>query len=212
MEIQLITKLGKSYDIDKLVKEYKVVEDAYNLIAHHSSRFEGSYGISLVAPKGDYNDLRIALNLNFFKTEVMKYTPYIESIIDSFGEPCGVRFLNMAPGGHIDWHVDTVMSADKDAGRFHIPIITNPQARFQVAKEVDYLDAGELYYTDTSFPHTVRNDGTETRTHLIIDIPTKVLDFSIFPSWWAGQKAKRTEYRKSCKIKRGADGILGLGI
>lgn len=54
--------------------------------------------------------------------------------------------------------------------RFHIPILTNPDVIFKVGEESINMKEGECFEIDVSLLHSVWNNGSTPRIHLIIDI------------------------------------------
>ena len=114
-------------------------------------------------------------------TELRKMFPEVEDILRWLpGKPHRIRFMNLSPGGgELERHTDQV---DPDAGvndyklmRFHFPIVTNENVIFnqwdwnaQLVEE--HMQVGECWYIDVRKPHRAINDGTEMRTHLVIDV------------------------------------------
>ena len=88
-----------------------------------------------------------------------------------------IRVMKLGAHSIIERHTDQV---DPDIGvkvgtlpRFHIPIITNDDCRFQVwglggVREF-HMEQGSLWYLDTRKPHRVVNGGAD-RYHLVVDI------------------------------------------
>ena len=114
-------------------------------------------------------------------TDIRKMFPEVEDILRWLpGRPHRIRFMNLAPGGgELQRHTDQV---DPDAGvqdrklmRFHFPIVTNKDVIFNQwdwhAELVEaHMKVGECWYLDVRKPHRAINDGTEMRTHLVVDI------------------------------------------
>ena len=79
------------------------------------------------------------------------------------------RWLSVVmPGARIDAHRD-VTPSDRLA-RVHVPIMTNPHARFIVDGEPHWMRTGCAYLVDTSRLHEIRNDGQWPRVHLMFDV------------------------------------------
>ncbi len=56
------------------------------------------------------------------------------------------------------------------AHRMHVPVITNTECIFTIGRESMNLKPGQMWVIDNvGRTHSVRNDGTEDRVHLIID-------------------------------------------
>ena len=114
-------------------------------------------------------------------TDLRKMFPEVEDLLKMLpGKPHRIRFMKLAPGGgELERHTDQV---DPDAGvndgklmRFHFPIVTNKEVKFNQwdwdAKLVEeHMKVGECWYIDVRKPHRAINDGTEMRTHLVVDI------------------------------------------
>ncbi len=88
-----------------------------------------------------------------------------------------IRVMKLGANSTIERHTDQV---DPDIGvkvgtlpRFHIPIITNEDCKFQVwglnGMREFHMEQGSLWYLDTRKPHRVVNGGSD-RYHLVIDI------------------------------------------
>lgn len=88
-----------------------------------------------------------------------------------------IRVMKLGANSTIERHTDQV---DPDIGvkvgtlpRFHIPIITNEDCKFQVwglnGMREFHMEQGSLWYLDTRKPHRVVN-GDSDRYHLVIDI------------------------------------------
>lgn len=91
-----------------------------------------------------------------------------------------VRFMRLAEKqGELSRHADIT---DRAAGpgigqiaRLHIPIFTNDKVRFlswneRGEKIEHHLAKGSLWYLDTRKPHSVLNEGTSVRIHLVADV------------------------------------------
>lgn len=86
-----------------------------------------------------------------------------------FIRACLVRLL---PGGKIAAHRDMNFSLTH-AHRVHVPIITNDQVWFKVGSETLNIPEGEIYEINNRRVHSIRNDGDDTRVHLILDYVLK---------------------------------------
>tara|TARA_B110001454_G_scaffold106907_1_gene100619 strand:- start:2439 stop:3569 length:1131 start_codon:yes stop_codon:yes gene_type:complete len=114
-------------------------------------------------------------------TELRKMFPEVEDVLRWLpGKPHRIRFMNLSPaGGELQRHTDQV---DPDAGvndfklmRFHFPIVTNEKVIFnqwnwQAELVEAHMKVGECWYIDVRKPHRAVNDGTDMRTHLVIDV------------------------------------------
>lgn len=73
-----------------------------------------------------------------------------------------------ASGGDITAHVDNLYTLSH-SHRVHLPIITNESVEFHVGNEVRNLKEGELWEINNRQMHSVVNNGTSDRVHIIID-------------------------------------------
>lgn len=74
-----------------------------------------------------------------------------------------VRFMNMKPTSCLSYHEDI------DEFRFHVPLITNPNALFIVGTRVIQMpQVGAIYALKTNIKHTAINgDRSRSRLHLV---------------------------------------------
>ena len=106
--------------------------------------------------------------------------PEIRILLSRLKEVHRVRFMQLKPGGgELERHTDQV---DKDSGgskgklaRLHIPIITNPDMIFTVwdtkgTPQKVHMEVGDVWFLDTRKPHQAVNNGTDNRSHLVIDV------------------------------------------
>lgn len=120
-------------------------------------------------------------------TAAAKRCPSTASAADSvalFGLEDGprlerVRYMRLAPGGELTRHADIT---DRDAGladgriaRLHIPLASSPGCRFSAwddrgRRHEAFLAPGSLWYLDQRRPHAVKNESSEERVHLVIDL------------------------------------------
>jgi hypothetical protein len=124
---------------------------------------------------------------DFKRTIYVDRLPYFRELMDRLLCPQGrMRILRLAPGCVIGEHRDVGAEVGCVAFRqvrLHVPIITNDRVTFFVGGEKIKMQAGHLYYVNFSKRHYVRNDGTEARIHLVMDL--KVND-------WLGQLFPKT--------------------
>jgi len=77
-------------------------------------------------------------------------------------------FVKLLPGGSIPPHFDTGRTM-RTSHRIHLPLITNDGVKFTVGDTTKYLLPGELWEINNRHRHTVTNNGTEGRVHMIMD-------------------------------------------
>jgi len=79
-----------------------------------------------------------------------------------------VLIVNLKAGGLIDEHTDEGLYA-QFYDRFHIPIFSEEGNEFTCGDETVHMKAGELWMFNHREPHSVVNNSTKDRIHLIFD-------------------------------------------
>jgi aspartyl/asparaginyl beta-hydroxylase (cupin superfamily) len=108
----------------------------------------------------DYND-----------TVHMERCSYVPRVLESF--LCvkeSVRFLRLGPGAEIREHKDFKLNIDDGVARVHVPDVTNEKVAFHLDRRPVTMLAGDAWYLDFNLPHSVKNDSSEYRIHLVIDL------------------------------------------
>ncbi len=77
-------------------------------------------------------------------------------------------FVKLIPGGSIPLHFDTGRSM-RTSHRIHLALVTNDEVKFTVGNTTKNLLPGELWEINNRRKHTVMNNGTEGRVHMIMD-------------------------------------------
>ncbi|MDR3509207.1 MAG: aspartyl/asparaginyl beta-hydroxylase domain-containing protein [Caulobacteraceae bacterium] len=97
--------------------------------------------------------------------------PYLRAVLGAFGCPLqGARLMRLAPGASILEHRDHDLTLAEGKARLHIPIQTNPDARFRLNGTAVTMAPGEVWYLRLSDPHEAANAGDRERVHLVIDV------------------------------------------
>lgn len=121
----------------------------------------------------------------FAHTPWLDQLPYIRSVIDQFPGPLqGVRVMSFGPGASSSVHRDRKFSLLRGYARFHIPVVTNPQCVLHFGDIRYQWQPGECWYADFSKTHQSRNDGTETRIHVVLDALMNRELIGLFPEEW----------------------------
>lgn len=103
-------------------------------------------------------------------TPLLERCPYFKEVLGRFDCDFNiVRLLAMEPGLLLKKHIDRMVASSYQLARVHIPIVTNPKARFFVHGRWIRPRVGECWYVDAALPHLVRNGGAERRVHLVMD-------------------------------------------
>lgn len=97
--------------------------------------------------------------------------PYIFGLMAKVrGERLGtVLLVKLSPGRSILPHKD-MEGMDKYYDRFHIVLQSNPQVSFHADDEEVNMCEGDIWWFNHTSMHSVYNNGTTDRVHLIIDI------------------------------------------
>ena len=165
-------KLPFSFD------EHLLLEDLDSCLktawSEHFNRqdYDGKWtSISLRSASGKETDIYSHPNTAAYtNTPVLEKCAYFKSIIDLFEcEKEAVRLLSLAAGSVVKEHRDNHAGYESGVFRIHVPIRTNAQVAFFVDGEVVPMKTGECWYANVNLPHSVRNDGTTDRIHLVID-------------------------------------------
>ena len=97
----------------------------------------------------------------------------LESIHDGKVGKC--LFIKLPPNKSVGEHTDK-MDYLGAARRHHIPITTNEDVLFFVNKESKNMKIGECWEINNSLLHSVENNGSTERIHLMLDIlPNKFI-------------------------------------
>ena len=165
------SKLPISFSIDKLQKELIICENDLWTPHFNTNRYQGNWtSVSLRSQSGLVNDITSFPNMEYKNTELLDRCPYFKEIMDWFKcEKEAVRLLRLGPRSEIKEHVDNDTSYEDGFFRLHIPIITNPEVFFYVAKKLVPMKMGECWYANFQLPHSVENKSAEPRIHLTID-------------------------------------------
>lgn len=82
--------------------------------------------------------------------------------------PCRARLIQLVPGATSSWHTDG--TPDKQVLRLHAVIQTNKDATFTTEGGAQHLEQDKLFLINVNFYHSVQNNGSTPRTHLVIDV------------------------------------------
>ena len=167
-------KLPFEFSEAQLVKELETIL-TFDWVPHFNTyNYEGDWqSIALYAVNGDANNI-FALNTTtdapIQETPILQNCPYLKSVIQTFKCPLlSVRLLRLNVGAYIKPHRDYELGYEDNCFRLHIPIVTNSQVKFILDEERVIMQAGECWYTNVNFVHSVANEGDCDRIHLVID-------------------------------------------
>ena len=127
--------------------------------------------------------------LKWFQVDLSKDFDFCRTILTELdaSDPELLVFYYLDPGAILHPHRDLTGASMNNRIRFHVPIITNPNVEFIVNNEKIKMNPGDLWCLDTSYLHSVRNDGFESRVHIIIECNLNSVIKKKLPS---GYKAK----------------------
>lgn len=129
-------------------------------------------GIALRAVKGGNLSLYPDPNApeGYVETEMMARCRYVPEVLEAFKcELATVRFLKLSPGSEIRRHRDYGLSFEDGEIRVHIPVLTNPYVEFILDDNRIEMKAGEAWYLNVNFHHSISNAGETDRIHLVFD-------------------------------------------
>ncbi|MFT4533832.1 MAG: quercetin dioxygenase-like cupin family protein [Saprospiraceae bacterium] len=173
--------------------EEKLKRDLETLLAskwkpHFNQRvYECNWNsIALYAVGGDQSNIFAAGDKEIKETSLLHDVRYIKEVIDQFKCPLlSVRLLKLEKGAYIKPHRDYNLGYEDCNFRIHIPIVTNPDVNFTLDGERIEMKIGECWYTNVNYVHSVSNEGSTDRIHLVIDCErnewTDKIFFSLAP-------------------------------
>ncbi|MDH4048445.1 MAG: aspartyl/asparaginyl beta-hydroxylase domain-containing protein [Gammaproteobacteria bacterium] len=148
-------------------KRYEVHQQTQTVALVYDPDFRHSHPTRLPILQTFESDMRPALAMaadHFEETEAAR------RLISERGRGFFVRasLVRLKAGCSIGEHQDNNFSLTH-SHRLHLPIITNDEVLFAVGSETINMCEGELYEINNRRMHSVRNDGSTDRVHLILD-------------------------------------------
>ncbi len=133
----------------------------------HPKNFPGNHALPLITTDGDpSSDARAGA---MAPTPHLLACPYLMQVLDDLGATWGrSRLMRLSGDAEVTAHVDTDYYW-RDHIRVHVPIVTQPSVRFLCGGEQVNMAAGEGWIFDTWSLHSVHNDATRARIHLVAD-------------------------------------------
>ena len=161
-----------NFSEERLLQDYKTCE-AFTFSEHYNANdYDGSWKlIALRSMDGETNNVRaFSLNGGFSDTPLLAKCSYFKEIIETFEcEKEAIRLMNLSAGSRIHEHTDLDLGYEDGLFRVHVPISTNKEVRFYINKELVTMDVGSCWYGNFNLPHSVANNGTTDRIHLVMD-------------------------------------------
>ncbi len=133
----------------------------------HPQGYAGNWGLPLLAANGDPDDNRTQGPM--LPTPALERCPYLLHVMASIGAVWGrSRLMRLDGNSEVATHVD-INYYWRERVRVHIPILTNPEVRFECGDAHVNMAAGECWIFDTWRPHHVINPTQSRRIHLVAD-------------------------------------------
>ncbi|PIQ48630.1 MAG: aspartyl beta-hydroxylase [Cytophagales bacterium CG12_big_fil_rev_8_21_14_0_65_40_12] len=165
-------KLSFNFDQHLLLKDLNKAESDW--IGHfNTDYYSGDWsGIQLRAPKNESNSISPSHSSNkeYKNLPVLNSLEYIREVLETIETPKdSIRFLKLASGSEIKPHKDFDLIFWDGFVRLHVPILTNDKVKFILDGELLNMQPGECWFGDFSKTHSVINEGSSDRIHLVID-------------------------------------------
>ena len=166
-------QLPFSFNVHRLQNDLdRVNSEAWKL--HFNPRdYEGDWSaIALYAPGGDPAVIQShhTKEMEILPTPLLSACPYLQEVVEQFQCPIlSARLMKLDPGAVIVPHRDYASGYEDGMFRIHIPIRTNDRVEFILNGQRLDMKAGECWYTNVNFEHSVENNGESPRDHLVID-------------------------------------------
>jgi hypothetical protein len=166
-------KLPFQFDTEKLVHDLSLIFEEKWTSHFNTTGYSGDWKvISLYADGGNESNIFALSTSNsiILETLILKKCHYFKEVIDSFKFPIlTARILRLGVGAEIKPHRDHELGYENGNFRLHIPIVTNADVQFILDGTKLRMLAGECWYTNVNYVHSVKNSGAVDRVHLVID-------------------------------------------
>lgn len=103
---------------------------------------------------------------------IQQFLPKTCQVIIDFAQnrPMGrVLVASMQPGSQIGTHIDEGNYA-KNHDRYHLVITSNEHTQFTSGDEIVIMRPGTIWWFNNMIPHSVYNNGSNDRIHIIVDL------------------------------------------
>lgn len=169
-------RLPLAFDVPSLLADVTALQ-ADDWIAHFvTQNYAGDWSVvPLRAPAGETHPIRMIYSdpsaTEWVDTPWLDRAPALRHAIALFDCPVTVaRLMRLAPGSCIHEHSDHDLMAETGVARVHVPITTNPGVTFVLNGTPVAMRPGEAWYLRLADPHSVRNEGSSDRVHLVLDL------------------------------------------
>jgi Aspartyl/Asparaginyl beta-hydroxylase len=176
-------RLPRNYDVDLLQRDLRTLQEVQRAPQpgpYHKGEWTG---IALYSMGGKQSTFPSAAGTDHYQeTEELRRAPYFKQVLDDLKCPKEVvRILFLPPEGHIKDHFDFHTSFQFGLLRLHIPIVTHPDVVFFLDGQRMTWKPGELWYGDFSKVHSIKNNSSVVRVHMVIDVQINDFVLSLFP-------------------------------
>jgi aspartyl/asparaginyl beta-hydroxylase len=168
-------RLARDFDPGRLEEDLGRLRDCEWISHFVKQNYDGDWSvIPLRAPAGATHPIMMIYSSptakDFTDTPLLAHTPYFRDLLAAFACPLGaVRLMRLGPGSIIKEHKDDDLAFERGTVRLHVPITTNPHVEFLLNGSRVVMPPGSAWYLRLSDPHSVSNNGTTDRVHLVID-------------------------------------------
>jgi Aspartyl/Asparaginyl beta-hydroxylase len=176
-------RLPRNYDVELLQRDLRTLQEVKRAPQpgpYHKGEWTG---IALYSMGGRQSTFPSAAGTDHYQeTEELQRAPYFKQVLDDLKCPKEVvRILFLPPEGHIKDHFDFHTSFQFGLLRLHIPIVTHPDVVFFIDGQRMTWKPGELWYGDFSKVHSIKNNSSVVRVHMVIDVQINDFVLSLFP-------------------------------
>jgi hypothetical protein len=140
--------------------------------------------LSLRSPGGDpaRTDPGGAGTTGFADTPLLDQCPELRAVLRAIPAPLrSARLMALGPDTRVHTHRDSKCGLPWGRLRLHVPVLTHERALTVLDDREWHWPAGELWYGDFNRLHHVRNEGSTTRIHLVIDTLVTPALIGLFP-------------------------------
>jgi hypothetical protein len=174
-------KLQETFDINDIKNIILKFNDEWNINTYRQEAYSvhqhtKSYSIFEVSNEWNMQDPFVVKQKSNNKPLLDLIMPIIKKLEEIHDGKVGkTLFIDLPPVKDVLPHTDKRDYLNM-VRRHHIPIITNEKVNFFVGGESINMKEGECWEINNSLLHSVDNQGTTNRIHLMIDImPNKLL-------------------------------------
>ncbi len=167
-------KLPLSFDVALLQQDLAKIEADHWISHFNTSAYENDWrAVALRSLGGQMKNILPLDHADFADTPLLSSCRHFQQVIAQFQcEKTSIRLMALDPGGWIKPHRDSGTSLEDGITRLHIPIQTSPEVMFCIDGESIHFSAGDTWYLNATCEHSVKNQSTRSRIHLMLDCLT----------------------------------------